>query len=80
MHWRIVVPPPAKTVMLGERSFTIGGPSLWNQLSDTVKATEMLSRSKKAKDTYLGYRSTYRFRPDFYQMHLTLVTTMRTAL
>ena len=47
MHWRLVIPPLAKTVMLGERSFAVGGPSLWNQLPDTVKAAENVESLKK---------------------------------
>ena len=47
--WRLVVPPPAKTVMLGERSFAVGGPSLWNQLSNTVKAAENVESFKKKR-------------------------------
>ena len=31
------VPCPSNTVMLVERSFSVGGPSLWNKLSDTIK-------------------------------------------
>ena len=53
MHCRLVVPPPAKTVMLGERSFAVGGPSLWNQLPDTVKAAENVESFKKRLKTHL---------------------------
>ena len=53
MHWRLVVPPPAKTVMLGERSFAVGGPRLWNQLPDTVKVAENVESLKKRLKTHL---------------------------
>ena len=46
-HRRLVVPSPAKTVMLGERSFSTGGPSLWNQLPDTVREAENVESFKK---------------------------------
>ena len=52
-HWRLVVPPPAKTVMLGERSFAVGGPSLCNQLLDTVKAAVNVESFKERLKTHL---------------------------
>ena len=36
-HRRLVIPPPSKTVLFDEHSFTVGGPSLWNHLPDNVK-------------------------------------------
>ena len=30
LHHRLVIPPSSKTVLFGERSFAVGGPSLWN--------------------------------------------------
>ena len=41
-HHRLQIPPLAKTVKLGERSFSIGGPSAWNNLPDAVKESENL--------------------------------------
>ena len=52
-HWRLVVSPPDKIVMLVERSFAVGGPSLWNQLPDTVKAAENVESFKKRLKTLI---------------------------
>ena len=39
--------------MLGERSFAVGGPSLWNQLSDTVREAENVESFKTRLKTHL---------------------------
>ena len=52
-HRRLHVPPPSKTVMLGERSFSIGGPSLWNNLPDTVKEADTVELFKQRIKTHL---------------------------
>ena len=45
-HRRLVILPPSKTVMIGERSFAVVGPSLWNHLPDNVKETGSIELSK----------------------------------
>ena len=39
LQQRLCVPRPSKTVMLGKRSFSVGGPSLSNNLPDTLTLT-----------------------------------------
>ena len=47
LQQRLRVPRPSKTVMLGERSFSVGGPSLWINLPDTIKEAETVELFKK---------------------------------
>ena len=39
------IPCPAKTVMFGERSFAVNGPTLWNHLLDIIPASTWLCDS-----------------------------------
>ena len=52
-HHRLQIPPLAKTVKLGERSFAIGEPSEWNNLPDAVKESENLKSFKQRLKTHL---------------------------
>ena len=40
LQQRLRVPRPSKTVMLGERSLSVGGPSLWNNLTNIIMEAE----------------------------------------
>ena len=46
-------PRLAKTVKLGERSFAIGGPSAWNNLSEAVNESENQKSFKQILKTHL---------------------------
>ena len=47
LQQRLRVPRPSKTVMLGERSFSVGGPSLWKNLLDTIEEAETVRFLRK---------------------------------
>ena len=52
-HHQLQIPPLAKTVKLGERSFAIGGPSAWNNIPDAVKESENLESFKQRLKTLI---------------------------
>ena len=54
---RLVIPPPSKTVLFGERSFAVGGPSLWNHLLDNIKETGSIELFKQRLKTHLFRQS-----------------------
>ena len=56
-HRRLVIPPPAKTVLFGERSFMVEGPSLWNHLPDNVKEAGSIELFKQRLKTHLFRQS-----------------------
>ena len=56
-HHRLVIPPPAKTVLFGERSFMVEGPSLWNHLPDNVKEAGYIKLFKQRLKTHLFRQS-----------------------
>lgn len=58
-HGKLLVPPPAKTAKMGERSFTRGNPTLWNTLPDNVTSTDSAGLFKKNLKTYLFRRDCY---------------------
>ena len=43
----LVIPPPSRTLKLGEPFFSSGGPSLWNQLPDDMKDASLVNIFKK---------------------------------
>ena len=72
-HHRFVIPPSSKTVLFGERSFAVGGPSLWYHLPDNVKEAGSIELFKRdLKRIYLKYRHFL----NFVTVPLTLVATM----
>ena len=56
-HRRLVISPPSKTVLFGERSFAVGGSYLWNHLPDTVKEACSIELFKQILKTYLFTQS-----------------------
>ena len=52
-HKCLVIPPPAKTAHLGERSFRVSGSSLWNALPDNVKDASSVDLFKTRLKTFL---------------------------
>ena len=56
-HHRLVIPPPSKTVLFGERSFAVGGPSLWNHLPDNVKEARSIELFNQRVKTHLFRQS-----------------------
>ena len=56
-HSRLVIPQLSKTVLFGERSFTVGGPSLWNHLPDNVKEAGCIELFKQRLKTHLFRQS-----------------------
>ena len=56
-HRRLAIPPPSKTVLFGERSFAVGGPSLWNHLPDNVKEAGSIELFKQRLKTHLFTQS-----------------------
>ena len=50
---RLMIPRPSKTVRLGERPFSVNGPSLWNSLPDSVKNSNSVDAVKSRLKTYL---------------------------
>ena len=76
-HRHLVIPPPSKTVLFGERSFTVEGPSLWNHLPDNVKEAGSIELFKqRLKCTYLNNLLKCRLFLNFITVPLTLVVTM----
>ena len=58
-HRCLIISPPSNTVLFGERSFMVRGPSLWNHLLDNVKeagSIELLKQRLNPLDA--GIRST----------------------
>ena len=55
-HRHLVIPPPAKTVLFGERSFAVGG-RLWNHLPDNVKEAGSIELFKQRLKTHLFSQS-----------------------
>ena len=53
----LVIPPPSNTVLFGERSFAVGGPSLWNHLPDNVNEDESIELLKQNLKTHLFRQS-----------------------
>ena len=56
-HRRLVIPPPSKTVLFGERSFAVEGPGLWNHLPDNVKEAGSIELFKQRLKTHLFRQS-----------------------
>ena len=52
-HKCLVIPPPAKTAHLGERSFRVSGSSLWNALPYNVKDASSVDLFKTRLKTLL---------------------------
>ena len=52
-HKCLVIPPPAKTAHLSERSFRVSGPSLRNTLPDNVKDASSVDLFKTRLKTFL---------------------------
>ena len=66
-HKCLVIPPPAKTAHLGEHSFRVSGPSLWNTLPDNVKDASSVDLFKTTLKTFLfGLSYSWVFRSSFY--------------
>ena len=66
--------------MLGEHSFSIGGPSLWNNLPDTVKEADIME-FKQILETHRFGQCTFRqlgyFRIPFHKYaHMPLADTV----
>ena len=73
-HRRLVIPPPSKTVLFVERTFAVGGPSLWNLLPDNVNEAGSIELFKqRLKRTYLDNLLKYRLFLNFVTVPLTLV-------
>ena len=56
-HRHLVIPPPSKTVLFDERSFTVGSPSLWNHLPDNVKEAGSIELFKQILKMHLFRQS-----------------------
>ena len=75
-HRGLVIPPPSKTVLFGECSCAVGGPSLWNHLPDNVKDAGSIELFKqRLKPNYLNILCKYRLLLNFVTVPLTLVGT-----
>ena len=56
-HRRLVIPSPSKTVIIGELSFAVGDPSLWNHPPDHVKEAGSIELFKHRLKTHLFRQS-----------------------
>ena len=56
-HRRLVIHPPSKTVLFGERSFAVRGPSLCNHLPDNIKEAGSIELFKQRLKTHLFRQS-----------------------
>lgn len=56
-NWLVV--PPSRLKTCGDRSFAVAGPTLWNSLSQTIRAAESLSQFKKLLKTHLYIQAYY---------------------